>query len=157
MTTQDRQLTDGAPTVADATQRSTETVQEPCPADDCDSDRADYEMMPKPGGSLGSAVHLRRVRPQVARVLMAHRTTHREQISSRHIASNLTDTSSVLAWPTADVRGPRRRRPYHHIEAVRSFVRGSTIRISEYALLSHDPVLLPERSVHRSSRAEITR
>lgn len=25
--------------------------EEPCPADDCDSDRASYEMMPKPGGS----------------------------------------------------------------------------------------------------------
>jgi DNA-directed RNA polymerase subunit M len=22
-----------------------------CPADDCDSDRADYEMLPKPGGT----------------------------------------------------------------------------------------------------------
>jgi DNA-directed RNA polymerase subunit M len=25
--------------------------REPCPAEDCDSDRAHYEMMPKPGGS----------------------------------------------------------------------------------------------------------
>ncbi|SHH64416.1 hypothetical protein [Halobaculum gomorrense] len=37
--------------VADATQDSTETMQEPCPAEDCDSDRAHYEMIPKPGGS----------------------------------------------------------------------------------------------------------
>ena len=28
-----------------------ETTQEPCPADGCDSDRAYYEMLPKPGGS----------------------------------------------------------------------------------------------------------
>lgn len=28
-----------------------ETTQEPCPADGCDGDRADYEMLPKPGGS----------------------------------------------------------------------------------------------------------
>jgi DNA-directed RNA polymerase subunit M len=42
---------DSSPDVADATQGSTETVQKPCPADDCDSDRASYEMMPKPGGS----------------------------------------------------------------------------------------------------------
>ena len=51
MTTQDGQRDDGAPAVADATQGSTETIQEPCPADDCDSDRAYYELMPKPGGS----------------------------------------------------------------------------------------------------------
>ena len=51
MTTQDGQRDAGAPDVADATQDSTETMQEPCPATDCDSDRADYEMMPKPGGS----------------------------------------------------------------------------------------------------------
>jgi len=30
---------------------STETMQEPCPAEDCGGDRASYEMMPKPGGS----------------------------------------------------------------------------------------------------------
>ncbi|CQH64088.1 transcription elongation factor TFS (plasmid) [Halobacterium hubeiense] len=51
MTTQDGQRDDGAPAVADATQDATETMQEPCPADDCDSDRANYEMIPKPGGS----------------------------------------------------------------------------------------------------------
>ncbi|QLC35695.1 DNA-directed RNA polymerase subunit M (plasmid) [Halarchaeum sp. CBA1220] len=51
METQDRQQDDGAPAVADATQGSTETVQESCPADDCDSDRAYYEMIPKPGVS----------------------------------------------------------------------------------------------------------
>ena len=28
-----------------------DTTREPCPADDCDSDRAHYEMLPKPGGS----------------------------------------------------------------------------------------------------------
>ncbi|MFC7228542.1 DNA-directed RNA polymerase subunit M [Salinirubellus salinus] len=51
MATQDRQRDDGAPAVVDATKGTTETVREPCPADDCDSDRAHYEMMPKPGGS----------------------------------------------------------------------------------------------------------
>ena len=37
--------------LADATQDSTETTQEPCPADDCDSGRAHCEMLSKPGGS----------------------------------------------------------------------------------------------------------
>ncbi len=37
--------------MGDATQEATETMQEPCPAADCDSNRAYYEMMPKPGGS----------------------------------------------------------------------------------------------------------
>ncbi|GAA0657159.1 RPA12/RPB9/RPC11 RNA polymerase family protein [Salarchaeum japonicum] len=51
MTTQDGQRDDGAPAVADATQNDSETVEEACPADDCDSDQAYYEIMPKPGGS----------------------------------------------------------------------------------------------------------
>ncbi len=51
MATHDGQRDDGPPDVADATEGSTETVQEPCPARDCDSDRASSEMMPKPGGS----------------------------------------------------------------------------------------------------------
>ena len=51
MTTRDEQRGDRDPAVIDATQGSDETVQEPCPAVDCDSDRAEYEMMPKPGGS----------------------------------------------------------------------------------------------------------
>jgi len=51
MTTQDGQRDDGAPAVADATRDSNETMREPCPAGDCDGDRAYYEMMPKPGGS----------------------------------------------------------------------------------------------------------
>ena len=51
MATQDGQRDAGAPAVADATRGATETIQEPCPADDCDSDRASSEMMPKPGGS----------------------------------------------------------------------------------------------------------
>jgi len=51
MATRDVQRDDGAPAVVDATQDATETVQEPCPADDCEGDRADYEMLPKPGGS----------------------------------------------------------------------------------------------------------
>ena len=51
MTTQDRQVDDEAPAVADATQDASETMQESCSADDCDSDRATSEMMPKPGGS----------------------------------------------------------------------------------------------------------
>ena len=33
------------------TRDATETMEEPCPAADCDGDRAYYEMMPKPGGS----------------------------------------------------------------------------------------------------------
>jgi DNA-directed RNA polymerase subunit M len=51
MTTRAGQRNDGEPDVADATRGTTETIQEPCPAEDCDSDRADYEMLPKPGGS----------------------------------------------------------------------------------------------------------
>jgi DNA-directed RNA polymerase subunit M len=51
MTTQDGQQNDWVPGVADATQGTTETMQEPCLAENCDSDRDDYEMMPKPGGS----------------------------------------------------------------------------------------------------------
>jgi DNA-directed RNA polymerase subunit M len=51
MATRDGQQDDGTPDVADATGASAETVQAPCPAADCDGDRADYEMMPKPGGS----------------------------------------------------------------------------------------------------------
>ncbi|EMA09512.1 DNA-directed RNA polymerase, M/15 kDa subunit [Haloarcula marismortui ATCC 33800] len=51
MATQDGQQDDGAPAVADATQGTTETMQEPCLADNCDSNRASYEMLPKPGGS----------------------------------------------------------------------------------------------------------
>jgi DNA-directed RNA polymerase subunit M len=53
MTTQDGQRDHGALAVADATQGSTEMMQELCPADDCDGDRAYYEMMPKPGSSYG--------------------------------------------------------------------------------------------------------
>jgi len=51
MATQDTQQDDGAPDVADATQDASETVEEPCPAEDCDSTEAESEMMPKPGGS----------------------------------------------------------------------------------------------------------
>ena len=51
MTTRDGQQDNGTPDMADATQDSTETMQESCPADDCDSDEAYYEMIPKPGGS----------------------------------------------------------------------------------------------------------
>nr|WP_245707865.1 DNA-directed RNA polymerase subunit M [Haloarchaeobius iranensis] len=51
MTTQDGQRDDGAPDVADATEGSPETMEETCPAGDCDSDRAYSEMLPKPGGS----------------------------------------------------------------------------------------------------------
>lgn len=42
---------DGAPAVTDATPSATETVEEPCPAEDCESEEATYEMRPKPGGS----------------------------------------------------------------------------------------------------------
>ncbi len=51
MTTQDGQRDDGAPAVADATEDAGETMAEPCPAADCDGERAYYEMLPKPGGS----------------------------------------------------------------------------------------------------------
>ncbi|MEZ3117519.1 RPA12/RPB9/RPC11 RNA polymerase family protein [Halobaculum sp. MBLA0147] len=51
MTTRDGQRDDGAPDVADATRDADETVAEPCPAEDCDGERANYEMLPKPGGS----------------------------------------------------------------------------------------------------------
>jgi len=51
MATQDGQQDDGAPAVADATQDTTGTVEESCPAENCDSERASSEMMPKPGGS----------------------------------------------------------------------------------------------------------
>jgi DNA-directed RNA polymerase subunit M len=51
MATRDAQRDDGAPAVADATRGSTETTREPCPADDCDGDRARYEMLLKLGGS----------------------------------------------------------------------------------------------------------
>jgi DNA-directed RNA polymerase subunit M len=51
MMTQDGQRDNGAPAVADTTQGSAEMMNEPCPAEDCDSNRANHEMMPKPGGS----------------------------------------------------------------------------------------------------------
>jgi DNA-directed RNA polymerase subunit M len=51
MTTQDGQQDDGTPDVADATEDATETMEVACPADDCDGNCADYEMLPKPGGS----------------------------------------------------------------------------------------------------------
>jgi len=53
MVTTDGQRDDGAPAVADATEGgdATETTREPCPAEDCDGDRAYSEMLPKPGGS----------------------------------------------------------------------------------------------------------
>ncbi|MFW5948552.1 MAG: RPA12/RPB9/RPC11 RNA polymerase family protein, partial [Halolamina sp.] len=47
MTTQDGQRDDGAPPVVDATRDATETTQESCPVEDCDSDRAEYETRPK--------------------------------------------------------------------------------------------------------------
>jgi len=51
MATQSGQQDDGAPDVADATRDESDTMAEPCPAEDCDGDEAYYEMMPKPGGS----------------------------------------------------------------------------------------------------------
>jgi len=51
MAIREGQEDDGAPEVADATEDATETMQASCPADECDSDRAYYEMLPKPGGS----------------------------------------------------------------------------------------------------------
>ena len=51
MAIRDGQQDGGAPAVADTTRDSAETTREPCPADGCDGDRADYEMLPKPGGS----------------------------------------------------------------------------------------------------------
>lgn len=52
MATKDGQQDSSAPAVVDATQDSSETVAEPCPADGCDSERANSEMIPKPGGSF---------------------------------------------------------------------------------------------------------
>ncbi|WP_276260785.1 RPA12/RPB9/RPC11 RNA polymerase family protein [Haloglomus litoreum] len=49
--TSQEQQDDGTPAVVDATDGTGEAVREPCPADGCDSDRAHYEMLPKPGGS----------------------------------------------------------------------------------------------------------
>ena len=51
MTTQDGQQDEGTPAVVVTAAATTETTQQPCPAEDCDSDRANYEMLPKPGGS----------------------------------------------------------------------------------------------------------
>ncbi|OYR57188.1 RPA12/RPB9/RPC11 RNA polymerase family protein [Halorubrum halodurans] len=51
MATRDAQRDDGAPDVADATRGAAGTMRKPCPTDDCDGERADYETMPKPGGS----------------------------------------------------------------------------------------------------------
>jgi DNA-directed RNA polymerase subunit M len=51
MSIREGQQDDGSPNVADATNDSSETVQAACPATGCDSDRAHYQMMPKPGGS----------------------------------------------------------------------------------------------------------
>ncbi|MFB6121677.1 MAG: RPA12/RPB9/RPC11 RNA polymerase family protein [Halobacteriaceae archaeon] len=51
MATQDGQQDDGTPDVADATQEASDTKQESCPAEDCDSNQAYSEMLPKPGGS----------------------------------------------------------------------------------------------------------
>ena len=51
METRDGQRDDGAPAVADATRDDAETTREPCPAADCDGERAHSEMLPKPGGS----------------------------------------------------------------------------------------------------------
>lgn len=51
MTTQNHQQEYEEPPVVDATQEDTETIQASCPAEDCDNDRAYYEMRPKPGGS----------------------------------------------------------------------------------------------------------
>ena len=52
MATKDGQQDASSPAVVDATQDSSETVAEPCPAEGCDSERADSEMIPKPGGSF---------------------------------------------------------------------------------------------------------
>jgi DNA-directed RNA polymerase subunit M len=51
MATQDGQRDDGTPDVADTTRDTADTMEVSCPAADCDSNRAHYEMMPKPGGS----------------------------------------------------------------------------------------------------------
>jgi len=51
MAIRDGQRGDETPAVADATQDADETMEVPCPEGDCDSDRAYYEMLPKPGGS----------------------------------------------------------------------------------------------------------
>ncbi|WP_436901703.1 RPA12/RPB9/RPC11 RNA polymerase family protein [Halovenus halobia] len=51
MAIQDGQQDEGAPDVADATQDAAETMEVSCPAENCNSDRASSEMLPKPGGS----------------------------------------------------------------------------------------------------------
>ncbi len=50
-TTSEAQQDDGGPDVVDATGGTGEAMRETCPADGCDSERARYEMLPKPGGS----------------------------------------------------------------------------------------------------------
>ncbi|WP_255197031.1 RPA12/RPB9/RPC11 RNA polymerase family protein [Halorarius litoreus] len=51
MSLREDQQDDGTPSVAEADHESTETVRQACPEPGCDSDRANYKMMPKPGGS----------------------------------------------------------------------------------------------------------
>lgn len=51
MTLRDRQQGDDPTPVVEGDDGSGGTVEEDCPAAGCDSERARYEMMPKPGGS----------------------------------------------------------------------------------------------------------
>ncbi|MFB6117082.1 RPA12/RPB9/RPC11 RNA polymerase family protein [Halosegnis sp.] len=51
VTTTETQQDDGPAPVVDADDAATETVQTVCPTAECESERAHYEMMPKPGGS----------------------------------------------------------------------------------------------------------
>jgi DNA-directed RNA polymerase subunit M len=49
--TTEEQRDDGGPDVAGPNEAIGEAVQQDCPADGCDSDRANYRMLSKPGGS----------------------------------------------------------------------------------------------------------
>ena len=51
MTTTEGQSDDDPVPVVEADDETTETVQADCPAEGCESGRARYEMIPKPGGS----------------------------------------------------------------------------------------------------------
>jgi DNA-directed RNA polymerase subunit M len=51
MTLRDRQQGDDPTPVVEGDDGFGGTVEEDCPAAGCDSERARYEMMPKPGGS----------------------------------------------------------------------------------------------------------
>ena len=101
MATREGQRDDGAPAVADATRGSTETMQESCPAEECDSDRAYYEMLPKPGDPTGfgyppvSSVATSGESPDTERARARPVTPHPEIFLTRQVAP-VTDAADVL-------------------------------------------------------------